>query len=224
MPFHQTGLNLWLVSSVIDLCPARLRWPGDENFGAHRMSENLERAVVWRSHLFDGTEHCGLWRTAQGWELRGAVVGVQKDQPMLAYYEVYCDSDWLTRRVQIYGTIGKEAKILALTVEDRGVWRGSGQDLSDLNGCDDVDLAVTPATNTLPIKRLNLQIGQSAAVVAAWIRFPELIVQPLSQRYTRIDGNTYRYESDTGFSAEIGVDDLGLVTTYSGGWERIAAL
>jgi hypothetical protein len=35
--------------------------------------------------------------------------------------------------------------------------------------------------------------------------------------------NIYRYESDTGFSAEIMVDDLGLVTAYPRGWERIAA-
>jgi len=36
--------------------------------------------------------------------------------------------------------------------------------------------------------------------------------------------DTYLYESNTGFSAEIVVDDLGLVTAYPGGWERIAAL
>jgi uncharacterized protein len=55
-------------------------------------------------------------------------------------------------------------------------------------------------------------------------KFPELTVQPLSQRYTRVAQNTYRYESNTGFSAEIVVDDLGLVTDYPGGWERSAAL
>ena len=60
--------------------------------------------------------------------------------------------------------------------------------------------------------------------MAAWVKFSELTVQPLSQRYTRIAANTYHYESNTGFSAEIVVDDLGLVTTYSGGWKRIAAL
>jgi hypothetical protein len=36
--------------------------------------------------------------------------------------------------------------------------------------------------------------------------------QPLSQRYTRLTNNSYRYESNTGFTAEIVVDDLGLVT------------
>ena len=91
-----------------------------------------------------------------------------------------------------------------------------------MRGCLDADLSVTPATNTLPIRRLNLGIGKSKSVVA-WIRFPELTVQPLSQRYARTAENIYRYGSDTGFSAEIVVDDLGLVIAYPGGWDRIAA-
>ncbi|PYX20414.1 MAG: hypothetical protein DMG82_22420 [Acidobacteria bacterium] len=89
---------------------------------------------------------------------------------------------------------------------------------------DDVDLALTPATNTLPIRRLNLQVGRSESVIAAWVKFPELTVQPLSQHYTRLGKDTYRYESNTGFSAEIVVDDLGLVTTYPGGWDRIGLM
>jgi uncharacterized protein len=83
---------------------------------------------------------------------------------------------------------------------------------------------VTPATNTLPIRRLDLDIGKSESVTAAWIKFPDFEIQPLPQRYARITKHVYRYESDTGFSAGIVVDDLGLVTTYPGGWERIAAL
>ena len=93
-----------------------------------------------------------------------------------------------------------------------------------MRGCQDVDLSVTPATNTRPIRRLDLDIGKSESVTAAWIKIPDLKVQLLSQRYTRVAKNTYRYESATGFSAEITVDDLGLVITYAGGWERIAGL
>ena len=163
--------------------------------------------------------------TAEGWALRGTVIEVLKDQrPMLANYEIYCDENWLTHRVQVERVIGGDVKSLSLNVESRGVWRSSGQELGDINGCQDVDLAVTPATNTLPIRRLKLRVGGSESVVAAWIKFPELTVQPLSQRYTRLGQSTYRYESDTGFRAEIAVDDFGLVTNYPGGWERIAIL
>ncbi len=189
------------------------------------MTDELKRAVVWKSLLIDGTDYCGLWHTAEGWMLKGTVVGVLKDQrPMLANYEIHCDENWLTHRVQVERAIGSDIKNLSLSVESRGLWRSSGQELREVAGCDDVDLAATPATNTLAIRRLNLQIGSSESIIAAWVKFPELTVQPLSQRYTRLAQNTYRYASNTGFSAEIVVDDLGLVTSYPGGWERIAAL
>ena len=175
--------------------------------------------------MIDGRDYCGLWHTAEGWLLKGTVVGVLKDQqPLLASYEIHCDEHWLTHRVQVERTIGSDVKTLSLNVENRGVWRSMGQELREIQGCDDVDLAVTPATNTLPIKRLNLQVGSSESIIAAWVKFPDLNVQPLSERYTRLDQNTYHYASNTGFSAEIVVDDLGLVTAYPGGWERIGSL
>jgi uncharacterized protein len=187
------------------------------------VADDLKRAVVGKNLLLDGRDYCGLWHTAEGWLLKGTVVGVLKDQrPVLANYEVYCDENWLTHRVQVERTIGSDVKTVNLSVESRGVWRSSGQELPALRGCDDVDLAVTPATNTLAIRRLNLQVGSSESIIAAWVKFPELTVQPLSQRYTRVGKDTYRYESNTGFSAEIAVDDLGLVINYPSSWERIA--
>jgi uncharacterized protein len=192
--------------------------------------ELVMRAIVWKNLAINGTEHCALWRTDAGWLLKGNVVGVLEEQrPTLATYEVLCDDNWLTRHVQVERTIGKDKKTLSVNVEKDGVWRSSGQDLPAVRGCLDVDLAVTPATNTLPIRRLHLEIGGSEPVTAAWINFPELQIQLLRQRYTRIAKNIYRYESETGesetgFSAEIVVDDLGLVMTYPGRWEQIAAL
>ena len=189
------------------------------------MPDDLKRVVVWRNLLLNGTDYCALWHNAEGWLLKGTVVGVFEDhRPVLASYEVHCDEKWHTHRVQVQRTIGGDVEALSLSVESRGVWRSSGRELHDLHGCEDVDLALTPATNTLPIRRLNLQIGRTASVVAAWVKVPDLEIQPLPQRYTRLTKDTYRYESNTGFSAEIAVDDLGLVTAYPGGWERIAAL
>jgi uncharacterized protein len=189
------------------------------------VADELKSVVVWKNLLTSGTDYCGLSHTAEGWLLKGTVVGVLKDpRPMLANYEIHCDENWLTHRVQVERTIGNDVKNLSLTVESRGVSRSSGRELREIQGCDDIDLAVTPATNTLAVRRLNLQVGSSESIIAAWVKFPDLTVQPLSQRYTRLDQNTYRYASNTGFSAEIVVDALGLVTDYPGGWERIGSL
>ena len=99
---------------------------------------------------------------------------------------------------------------------------GKKSRLDELRGCVDVDIGFTPSTNTLPIRRLCLEIGQSADVDAAWVRFPELTVERLRQRYTRLADDRYRYESvDSGFTAELQVDTDGLVVMYEGLWERV---
>lgn len=189
------------------------------------MADELQRIVVWKNLLLNGTEYCALWHRAEGWLLKGTVAGVFENQrPVLATYEIHCDENWRTRRVQVERTIGTDVRTSGLSVESKGVWRSEGRELHDLKDCDDVDLALTPATNTLPIRRLRQRVGATDAVVAAWVRLPDLAVRPLAQRYTRLTANSYRYESDTGFSAEIVVDDLGLVTAYPGGWERIGSL
>ena len=80
---------------------------------------------------------------------------------MLASCEIHWDQNWLTHRVQVERTIGSDVKTLSLSVENRGVWRSAGQESPALADCSDVDLAVTPATNTVAIRRLSLQIGSS---------------------------------------------------------------
>jgi hypothetical protein len=195
---------------------------------------------MWRNIVANGAEYCELRRTAEGWLLRGhAIAAPDQKTPLLVEYEVHCDEGWRTHRVQVKRSIGAEVRDLSLTVEAHGVWRLSGDERpgqvfdrqfdrqpgrrSDLGDCVDVDLGITPATNTLPIRRLNLAIGQGQDVTAAWIKFPDLTLEPLRQRYTRLSDNRYRYESGTGFSTEIVVDELGLVVDYLKGWERLAA-
>ena len=59
-------------------------------------------------------------------------------------------------------------------------------------------------------------------MTAAWVRFPELTVEPLTQCYERTGDRLYRYSSGGGaFTADIEVDELGLVVRYPPLWERV---
>jgi uncharacterized protein len=43
------------------------------------------------------------------------------------------------------------------------------------------------------------------------------------QRYTRLGAHCYRYDNlQSGYQADITVDDLGLVTGYPGAFERLS--
>ena len=194
------------------------------------------RTVLWQRIDSPGSEWCTLEREPEGWRVRGIVLAEVPTVPVLVQYVVVLASDWSTRAVEIVMRSGDviEPWELRLTVDSEQRWQierepspdvSMPQDnLTALHGLTDVDLGFTPATNTLPIRRLDPAIGEAVAVTAAWVRFPELTIEPLLQRYIRLAERRYRYESAGGaFVAEIEVDDLGLVTTYEGGWRRVAA-
>jgi uncharacterized protein len=194
------------------------------------------RTVLWQRIYSPGSEWCAVEREPDGWRLHGIVLTEVATAPVLVHYAVALANDWSTRVVEIAMRVGaaSEPRKLKLTVASNQRWQierepvpdlaKPADDLAALHGLVDVDLGFSPVTNTLPIRRLDPALGEAIAVTAAWVRFPELTVEPLPQRYIRLAERRYRYESAGGaFVAEIEVDDLGLVTTYEGGWRRIAA-
>jgi len=141
--------------------------------------------------------------------------------PCRLSYEVDCDETWRTRWARVRGFVERPVNI-SITVDAEGTWRLNGDEVPAVAGCVDVDLNFSPSTNTLPIRRLKLEIGEEAEVRAAWLRFPSFELEPLVQRYRRIDERTYHYESGS-FTANITVNDAALVTSYDGFCEAVAS-
>jgi uncharacterized protein len=129
-------------------------------------------AIAWKRVDAAGLERFDLRRDGEDWTLRGAILLVHEGVPFDARYEVRCDQAWVTRAVSVdlRGPAGDRA--LRLTVED-GRWSVDGVEREVVRGCVDVDLGWSPSTNTLPIRRLDLAVGDTRAVTAAWVRFPE---------------------------------------------------
>ena len=187
--------------------------------GSGRESETIQRTVLWRRLDQPGAEYCQLRSRTGGWRFESIVLVALEGIPMRVSYSVVCDAGWSTRQVVIHQGTAAAEEGLSLTVDTALRWWAGTDELPELRGCLDVDLGITPATNTLPIRRRKLAAGESADVTAAWVRFPELSVERLPQRYTRLDQFLYRYESSNGgFVADISVDDLGLVTRYGDFW------
>ena len=185
----------------------------------------LVRTVVWRRLDQAGAEYCSLWSDGKGWELRGTVVAALDGRPVKITYGVICDSFWQTRAVHVGLRSGGPEQTLHLTVDQQQGWWIGEEEQGLLRSCADVDLAFTPSTNTLPIRRLDLGIRGSSEVLTASLRLPELTLEPVPQRYWRMDQRRYRIESGSQRSStDLEVDELGLITRYHGGWERTAAV
>ncbi len=176
----------------------------------------------WRRLDVPGTEEF----TEDGHTFEGRVQ-VQETAPWKAEYRVTFDQDWVTRMAQVAVEDGDGARRLELRRDESGFWFANGREVEPCRSALDVDLGMTPSTNTSAIRRLALPVGDSAELVAAWVRFPGLTVEPLRQRYTRVSVQGYLYESlrdgETVFQARIDVDPSGLVERYARFFERVDA-
>jgi len=181
---------------------------------------NLQRTLLWNALPSAGTEYFNLWQEDDGWRLEGDVLLALNGYPAKVHYDVRCNAQWETRAVDIAMQSGAATRTLTLTVDERKRWYIGEDELRRVRGCTDVDLSITPSTNLLPIRRLNLAIGESMEVTAAWVRFPELTVEPLVQKYIHFDPTHYWYQSELGDNIwNLEVDDLGLVRRYPDLWE-----
>jgi len=166
---------------------------------------------VWESDLLDSREDFTLAAGADSYELAGTTLIMHDGVRVEIVYRVEVASDWSTRSATI--DIAARARNHRVEVPEPGIWLIDGEHRADLDGCIDIDLGWTPATNTIPIRRLELEGRDSATIRAAWLKWAELEFMASDQTYTKTGKATWRYASGN-FSAELLVDDHGVVLRY----------
>ena len=186
---------------------------------------SVEREVMWAPWEGPGLEHLRLVTSDGGVVANGLVIGLEAGRPFRIGYEIRCDGRWRVREVRV-ATPDSGRPVIELLADGEGHWKsGGGEPIPELDGCIDVDISATPFTNTLPIRRLGLEPGESEELTVTYVRVPELLVGPERQRYgcleAQADGGLYRFEAlPSGFTAELPVDADGLVIDYPGLFRR----
>ncbi len=195
---------------------------------ARRDTQDLEltlsaHTVLWRRLDLPGHEAARLVHHAPFWQLGGTAVFLEEGKTCRLEYQVVCDAGWRTLHAKVVGWLGTDPVKVEIYTDTARRWIVNGREAPEVAGCVDIDFAFSPSTNTLPIRRLALNRGERAEVRAAWLRVPALVLEPLTQTFARTDELTYRYEALGGeFTADLRVDDAGLVLDYPPLWEAEA--
>jgi uncharacterized protein len=178
--------------------------------------------VLWQGVASGALDRCRLESGPEGLRLSGTVLTPEHGTPLDVRYQVETGPDGLTRRAALELDGGAVRRVLLADGAGRWRWEG-GPELAQVAGALDVDLTVTPATNTLPIRRLarHLEGGQAADLTMAWVQFPGLEVIPSAQRYRRLASDRWHFSSGD-FQAELLVDPDGLVLDYGGLFRTLA--
>lgn len=183
----------------------------------------MEKTVVWKPMEYEGIEHLHIRQQGDQVHVESVVVGVQDGGALRLDYRMWCSRDFAVREL----SLTLDGRELWLSTNGSGRWFDTdGQSLPEFDGCLDVDIVATPFTNTLPIRRIQWQVGQSETFKMVYILVPELTVSIAPQRYTCLEksarGGLFRFESlDSGFTALLRVDTDGLVVDYPGLFKRV---
>lgn len=186
---------------------------------AKSAADSRLRRVLWHSSVLPSTERAVFTGDAAGHRIEGTVLTMLNDLPVEIRYGVVCAPDWSTRSCSIRIDDAGTGQTFEIAAAGNGRWMVDGRLAPELDGLHDIDLGFTPATNTLPLRRMPWRIGETRRITVAWFRYPELDVVPAEQLYTRLADRQYRFETGDGsFTATIAVDEMGVVTDYEGLW------
>jgi hypothetical protein len=147
-----------------------------------------------------------------------------KHSPFRLTYHLAWDESWRLGRAELVVKTGQSTKSLNLQTDGRGQWRDAeGRPVDTIDGCVDLDIWPTPFTNSFPILREPLAVGERRQFRVAWISVPDLTVRPQPQAYTRLADRLYLFENldGSGFRAELPVDEDGIVVDYPDLFRRV---
>ena len=141
----------------------------------------------------------------EGWTASGEV-GREK-----IHYVVRLSPTWHVRQFLLFRDLDEPD--LWLATDGHARWgEMNGAHRPELDGCHDIDLDCTPFTNTLPLRRLPLDVGDEMEFPVVLIDVETLGVAPVRHRFRRLTERRWSIErSGTGVVSEFDVDEYGLV-------------
>ena len=195
------------------------------------------RVLHWAGTDAWRAETAALELGADGVTATGTQLGVGElpdgtPLPYRADYRLDATDGWRTKtfEVDVTGAGWRRVMLLVRRAEgwqcmareegDKLPFDWAGGEVDGLETAVDVDLAFSPLTNLMPVRRLD---GAPQDHVMAWVALPDLVLHVSRQRYEPVRPGVVRYIGlDDGFTADLALDPDGLVVTYPGLARRVA--
>jgi hypothetical protein len=118
-------------------------------------------------------------------------------------------------RCEVSARIDNRIQEILLQNDGNGHWSLSNKPAPEFDNCVDVDIPLTPLTNSLPVNRLKLKQSEEREISVIYIDLLEDEISVKNQKYRRLSKEVYKYENiPNDFEAEIVVDDEGVVVDY----------
>jgi hypothetical protein len=184
----------------------------------------INKILVWERN-YEDTQTIEVLRFNSKknlFNIESIVNGILNGQPTSIEYFIKIDKNWKVKEVRIKTLIREDNPIVLKSGIDKRWYDEMNNEIPELKGCIDIDISLTPFTNTLPIKRLGDSLLKRTKLNVLYLNLADWKFEKVEQYYTKLSNNLYKYEGVfRGFTAELPVDNFGFVTTYPNLFERV---
>ena len=175
----------------------------------------MQLNLLWKGLEYDSMENCLVEINPESTEVTSTIVGNSEGRIYKVHYRIKTNAQWQTLLLEISSQHNDRNHLIRLEGDGKGHWTNNGHEAPELDGCIDIDIPLTPFTNTLPVRRQQLSPGESKEVLVAYCDLLTEKISPVRQMYTCISATQYQYENiPNDFEAIIDVDEFGLIVNY----------
>jgi uncharacterized protein len=190
------------------------------------MANARGRTICWMPMWNKDREGVGLEHLLLAEHVADSIILAFDEQhgPFRLTYHLTWNELWRLCDAEIVVATNSFIRSLSLKTDGQGHWLDSdNRAITELDGCIDVDIWPTPFTNSFPIRRELMAVGERREFRMAWVFAPDLTVHPQRQAYTRLAERLYLFENldGSGFRAELPVDEDGIVLDYPDLFRRV---
>lgn len=160
-------------------------------------------------------EHCLVQTVGRDVSVTSTIVGCDQGKIYKVDYAIQLNKDWEVLSFEIECHHHHKFFRISSESDGKGNWISDGKTQHQFKGCIDIDIPLTPFTNTLPIRRLQLDKGGEGKIQVLYLDLLAQEIRSVQQRYQRLSEDLYHYENvPNDFEADIRVDEFGFVVNY----------
>jgi hypothetical protein len=175
----------------------------------------MQTNILWSGLEYCSLENCLVTTTETGTKINSVIVGKYGYKIYRVEYCIQTNEFWETLFFEVKSQHSNQIDYFTYQSDGKGNWMSKGIPVPQFKGCLDIDIPLTPFTNSLPINRLKLNTQEVGQIQVIYLDLLERQLKPVRQQYRRLSDTTYHYQNiPNDFEAVITVDEQGLVVDY----------
>lgn len=175
----------------------------------------MQTNILWTGSEYYSLENCVLTTTDTGSDVNSVIIGMYDNKIYRVEYLIRTNEHWQTLFFELRTQLDDRREVISYHSDGKGNWTKNGSPVNEFKGCIDIDIPLTPFTNTLPINRIKLSVNKNQQIKVLYLDILNHQIKPVQQRYTRLSQTEYKYENvPNDFEAIVIVDESGLVIDY----------